>query len=371
MNSKLYIPKTLTIGFNKINENEESYSDKLAYIIYIDDKGVLRKEKSWNSWRDHKIEVIEVENKPSAGFVLNKGGQRCNYRFGGGRSFIRVYDDRDFEFEISVDNLMGILMHSDVSKRDIIEECVYAWSGKNLILLPVNSEQYKEAVKFTDKQAKNISAKDLVKGYTYVNKKNKNNLIYIGREFFINNDEYEIFLQKEVGKKHVFYDLSNKKYISVLISQLAECVAEDVYPDYADLYTSFIDSPFHKIISDVILEELNIEYFNKKTKTYDNDIHKCFCIELFKREGNELIKFETHYYPDENLFHFIRFTIYNKNLTRTFICHKNSLAFKENFMKKFNDLFLAFPKNKTINLEELTKKINNNKLKLKTGMVFK
>ena len=31
-------------------------------------------------------------------------------------------------------------MHSDVSKRDIVEEMVYAWNGKDLVLLPVNSE---------------------------------------------------------------------------------------------------------------------------------------------------------------------------------------------------------------------------------------
>lgn len=43
-NDKLYIPKKLNVGYN---ERQETYTGKLAYVIYWDDKGVLRKETSW------------------------------------------------------------------------------------------------------------------------------------------------------------------------------------------------------------------------------------------------------------------------------------------------------------------------------------
>jgi hypothetical protein len=46
--------------------------DKLTYIIYYDEKGKLRKETSWNNWRDKEIENDKFKNIPTSGFVLNK-----------------------------------------------------------------------------------------------------------------------------------------------------------------------------------------------------------------------------------------------------------------------------------------------------------
>ena len=36
---------------------------KLADVIYFDNKGVLRKEKSWKGWRDKKIDSQEFLNR--------------------------------------------------------------------------------------------------------------------------------------------------------------------------------------------------------------------------------------------------------------------------------------------------------------------
>ena len=69
MQTKLYIPKTIKVGFQK---REGTFAGKLAYIIYTDDKGVLRKEKSWQGWRDQKIEPLDFENEPTSGFMINK-----------------------------------------------------------------------------------------------------------------------------------------------------------------------------------------------------------------------------------------------------------------------------------------------------------
>ena len=48
MNEKLYIPKRINVGFQK---REGTYRGILGYVIYWDDKGKLRKEASWESWR--------------------------------------------------------------------------------------------------------------------------------------------------------------------------------------------------------------------------------------------------------------------------------------------------------------------------------
>lgn len=263
--SDLYIPKKIKVGFQK---RSDTYTGKLGFITYYDDKEVLRQEKSWNGWRDHKIEVMEFENKPRANYVFNKGVQRNGY-WGSGRSVVRVYDTRDFEFEISIDNLIGILMHSDVSKRDIVEECVFAWSGKHLVLLPVNSEEYRESLKFTEKQSQNISAKELVKGYTYNMKKEDTSLIYMGYFEWYDWESYYSKVHTFKGKKHVFYNGS--EFVIPSVSSLASVISEEINENYANLVDKFLTTiharPFNKIeIKDKSKLKKNYLLFKQNSK---------------------------------------------------------------------------------------------------------
>lgn len=236
--STLYIPKTLVVGFQT---RSDTFTGKLAYVIYKDHTGRLRKEASWNGWRDHKIETLEIENVPTPNFTLNKGVQRSREWFGTGRSMVRVWDPRDFEFEITVDNLLNVLMHADVSKRDITEPCVYAWQGTNLVLLPTNSVEYQESLKHTEKQSVKTSAKDLVAGHTYsVKKDSTTRVVYLGRfdRFEVEHDyKTGTQLTKQKPKKyHVFIDEETKEVFAREPSALiAACVSDEVHPEYASL----------------------------------------------------------------------------------------------------------------------------------------
>lgn len=250
--ANLFIPKKINVGFQN---RSDTFTKKLAYVIYYDEKGKLRKEASWNSWRDEKIKNIEYDNVPTPNFVLNKGVQRDGY-WGSGRSVIRIYDPRDFEFEIGVDNLMGILMHSDVSKRDIVQDCVYAWNGTELVLLPTNSVEYEQSVKYTEKQSQKVSTKDFVPGRSYSAKKSEKPLVYIG--FFPIYEYEKTYIDREYDrssssywyhnrtyqdlssivpvmkrKKHVFWDGFN--YETPSPSTLATCTSEETHPDFAKL----------------------------------------------------------------------------------------------------------------------------------------
>jgi hypothetical protein len=111
MKNSMYIPKTIKVGYQK---RTDTYSGKLGYVVYVDEKGKLRKEKSWNSWRDHKIDHSDLDNKPIEGFVLNRdvGGVRRSYGWNSRIEKVRVYDPRGFEFEISIPNLLFILQES-------------------------------------------------------------------------------------------------------------------------------------------------------------------------------------------------------------------------------------------------------------------
>jgi hypothetical protein len=286
--SNLYIPSKIKVGFQ---ERSDTFTGKLAYVIYFDEKGKLRKETSWENWRDTKIEAIEIDNTPRSGYLFNKGVQRGGYDWGTGRSSIRVYDPRDFEFEITVDNLMGILMHSDVSKRDIVEECVFAWEGKELVLLPVNSEEYQASVVYTAKQAEKFSAKNLVKGYVYNQKKSEEPLVYVGYfEWFDwghekHRDYDSPFSHRVVGKKHVFYDEKTKNFSTPAISALSSVNSEEVVENYASIVDDFFKLPNSQPIVGVKVvpfkEKYNYGYFYKadnnkieKIYIYFNDYRK-------------------------------------------------------------------------------------------------
>ena len=49
MNNNIYIPKRINVGYQN---RKDTYTGKIAYVIYYDEKGKLRKETSWNNWRD-------------------------------------------------------------------------------------------------------------------------------------------------------------------------------------------------------------------------------------------------------------------------------------------------------------------------------
>jgi hypothetical protein len=211
--NNIFIPKKIKVGYN---ERKETYTGKLGYIIYQDNKGVWRKEKSWTSWKDDKIPADEFDNTPQDGLCLNKDVKRYNWsHFGSNRSYIRVYDPRGFEFEITPENLIGILTETDCLKRGLDGKFVYAWEGTNLILLPCGSETYQKAQEHTDRQDKKVLTKDLKPGYAYITKKGEE-VIYLGRfdwheykyEYKNGRQEYV----KEQTKSHIFTHTVKPEY---------------------------------------------------------------------------------------------------------------------------------------------------------------
>lgn len=179
--SQLLIPPRLRVGFN---ERENTYTGRLAFVIYYDVAGVLRQERSWETWRDKGIEPVEFPNEPTEGFVLNKsvGGVRESYsRYHARNEYVRVYDPRNWEFEISVANLLFILQEGVCHPGKGLEgSFVYAWDKTKPVLLPVTSQDYKNCVIFTGLKTQNLRMRDLVPGRTYLTKK-QDHWVYLGR----------------------------------------------------------------------------------------------------------------------------------------------------------------------------------------------
>jgi hypothetical protein len=264
MDNQLFIPDKLKVGFCKRND---TYTGKLAYVIYFDKQGVLRKEKSWEGWRDKNIKPIEYENTPCEGFVLNKdvGGTRHSYGWDARMEKVRVYDPRDFEFEITIPNMLFILQHCDSNKgKGLTGKFVYAWSSSQLVLLPVDCEEYRQCLEYSDLQGKGVKATEMVPGATYTTKKQKQ-MVYLGRfdrHFLVKCDiKWEPNKQAEAaGKKkvHVFWSAEGKKkgtfYYLQDLKTIGQIVSSETHPEFSNLVEKYNKSAFGSPAVSILLK---------------------------------------------------------------------------------------------------------------------
>lgn len=213
MKSNIFIPKTINVGYQN---RSDTYTGRLAYVIYYDEKGKLRKEASWNSWRDEKIPNEEFENVPTSGFVLNKKVGDYDSGWNHRHAYCRIYDPRNFEFEITFENLLYILENANSIKGKGLEgEFIYGWDGKDLVLMPVESPDYKAIMDYSNIVNNNeyVKAKDLKVGATYLDK-NNTKFVYMG-----SYDRWD-YCYKKAGK--IFdSEYAMEKY----------CVKNDIEPD--------------------------------------------------------------------------------------------------------------------------------------------
>lgn len=248
----MFIPKKIVSGYN---ERNDTYTGKLAYIIYYDEKGKLRKQTSWDSWRKESLGKDEYDNIPTEGFVLNKkvGGKGWS-SWDTRNTYTRVYDPRGFEFEISIPNLLFILENTNSIKGKGLEGAfVYGWEGKELWLIPTDAVEYKEWTSLSSTLHNNetVKAKDLVPGRTYLTKQEEK-WIYLGH--FTDYDTYRERDNKPFVKKYWFFPLEKTRevnkstwyrywilgncYVDTITSvpsKIISCIDDIVHPEYADI----------------------------------------------------------------------------------------------------------------------------------------
>lgn len=288
MKSNIFIPKIINVGYQN---RSGTYTGKLAYVIYYDEKGKLRKEASWNSWRDEKIPNEEFDNVPTTGFVLNKKVGDYSSGWDHRQAYCRVYDPRNFEFEITIENLLYILENANSIKGKGLEgEFVYGWDGKDLVLMPVESPDYKQIVEYNKvvHNKESIKARNLTIGATYLSK-NNDEQIYMGKFehydyggiadgkmfwFAYKYHDYDYVggekkYRKEFEWRFVAYkNLSGNKFI--------KCIEEGCTSEYANLFEKLehdehyspYDSSKDKYIR-YTLDEF-IDFLNKDETEYYN-----------------------------------------------------------------------------------------------------
>lgn len=221
----LNIPEKIRVGYR---ERSDTYSGKLGYVIYYRGKK-LAKEQSWNNWVDKTLGYNDYDNVPTEGFVLNRSAGGYATGWNHRRTYIRVYDPRGFEIEISTENLLFILENCDCLKGKGLEgKFIYSWDGKDLVLLPCNSVDYQDNMKRIKKTvAANLTPGSLVIGKTYKVKDYDNmlDLVYLGRciyrPYTVKDDwqrDYNgrrsggMLWKKEKLNNYLFYYKTKEKY---------------------------------------------------------------------------------------------------------------------------------------------------------------
>ena len=238
--TNIFIPTKLRVGFQ---QRKDTYSGKLAYVTYYDLRGRLCKEKSWEGWRHKDIEPLELSNDPVDGFTINKDIARYSGEwFSSTRTMIRIHDSRGFEFEITTENLIGVLMHTDCLKRGLEGKFVYAFCSGALILLPVNSEEYQSATKFTSNLSRNVKAKELILGATYACKRT-DPVVYLGKF------PYRGYVLRYSGEvipqlpQYVFWDPADGEVVAkTKLDFLASCISPDPIPNYAEVVDKLVNT---------------------------------------------------------------------------------------------------------------------------------
>lgn len=257
MKSNIFIPKQINVGYQN---RTDTYTGKLAYVIYFDNKNKLRKEASWNSWRKEELGNDIYDNTPIEGFVLNKKVGDYVSDWNHRQAYVRVYDPRNFEFEITIENLLYILENtSSIKGKGLEGEFVYGWDGKDLILLPTSSPDYQELKEFTDLvyENKKFKAKELIIGATYKDK-SLEEWIYMGRfdkwtrdseKVYRSNSRYDYdYIYKDINKgKHHFFVREKESwrkgetYLAVLTlkslgDKFIDIVSDKCVKNYSDLF---------------------------------------------------------------------------------------------------------------------------------------
>lgn len=258
---QLYIPKKLKIGFQ---EREDSFDGKLSFITYYDNNGKISNETRWNRWCDSGISNLEIDNIPFKNATLNKNISHAGYRYGTGRTAIRIYDSRGFEYEIDIDNFMGIAQEYSVVKGEISGEFVFAFANNKVILLPVDSEQYKDAIKTTLNRNEKVDESSLTPGDVYLNDKEEE-CIYIG--CYNMNKSIAKYLNILVNKQkpsHVFYNNNKNVYEFIKVEKLG-FKKDTLLPNEFEVYfNNYVGTIQEKEIQEIYIEkDFDVEEIQK------------------------------------------------------------------------------------------------------------
>lgn len=126
------------------------------------DSAAAKRMATVDSWSDNDNTRDIIDNVLVEGFKLGDSVRR--YGWGKGNVLWRIADPRGFELEISSPNLASILACTTIVNGAIQGRCVWGRDGAVNVLLPEESEPYREAVAMTKIGKSNVKLSEVNNG---------------------------------------------------------------------------------------------------------------------------------------------------------------------------------------------------------------
>ena len=152
------------VGINNKRTNDSGVP--LGFMVpYEDNYAGKKRVETVNRWlrgywyeddkTDDENETKILKNVPMTGFKVVDFASRWSTS----NKLARVYDPNGYELEISIENLIDLILNTVIENGEIKAELVWARDGANNRLIRLDSDEYKEAVRTTEKSKKKVSAK--------------------------------------------------------------------------------------------------------------------------------------------------------------------------------------------------------------------
>ena len=175
---KIVTSPTMYVGYQKRTEDGEEIKLGFATYLPLNDtkkqKDAYEKRKSTvDAWHETMVYDYKTRTRTASGLETNTidnsvaldGFKIANhvrrYGWGGGNVVWRIEDPRGFELEISSANMASILDTTTLVHGVISGKCIWGWTGGKVVLLPEDSQPYKDAINTTSMETKNVAAKDV------------------------------------------------------------------------------------------------------------------------------------------------------------------------------------------------------------------
>jgi len=179
-NTRVKIPDQFYVGFVKSNDGLP-----VGYLTpFGKDVASKRRISTVKSHSKGEMGIPDgiLSNLPACGFRIIKS-QDGGYNTG--KVVWRVEDPRGFQSEIMSGNMSELIGLTTIDRGEILESCVWARDGKDNVLLPVNSQEYANAMLNTKLAKSIVHIRDVKIGNRCNLKNGIKDVIYLGKYYHL------------------------------------------------------------------------------------------------------------------------------------------------------------------------------------------
>lgn len=238
--STIKIPEKVYVGFQGRRSQDEV---PLGFMTpYTTDAAGQKRRDSVDRWakgygHNKTFNSVIMENKPMVGFRIGRAIRRSGGWNGSGASYIRIEDPRGFELEITIENLAMCMNGNIIEDGEIMQSCVWGRDGNRNILLPINSDPYKDSVTTKVALENKLSLRDIKTG-DKIKLLTGEEGIYLGSMYPYTTERYCYHDKKmEVGTKRYVMKYTDRKgtisyvgYSSLKVGEVLEAAPAKLTP---------------------------------------------------------------------------------------------------------------------------------------------